>query len=801
MSYLVLHIDVEFIVGAVYADNGTSYPITHGKEELLWLYFHNNPHQDSISYGQDNKVHFNNSELNYYGKFFEKIEKETETFTLRGIEYPVIGLIKESGLLKTIRKAYRQKTLDNTDQIPTLITFSTSIHDNAKQKTVDYLKKSGFQIESYTIPVAELTCYHALNRKGLKVANGSVAILIEATNTTLHLMKMLFSDNYFLKDGKIISHRGKGLDPRKRALVRFVVNEVNKTTGVLSSEDEKEDEIERLESAADDWLKRLDAQPGNRPFMIRSVSFAKALNMKRDVLVRKDDLDSDTGQFAQDLKDIFDAFRSEIHGDVAAVFLLGDCFQSERVKRGFEQMIGHDRLLFYANKDIRNILTMYPKIDINRYASEEARIKERAKAEENRQAEQRAMEAAQRKAEEAEHQRQAEAQKKEQNRKEAQQWFEKAVELEKALKLDDAKVNVENALALDKTNREYKQFYTDLVDKIKNLKEKNELYKSYLSKGDKFLENNELKKAIEEYEAAQSVFDNAEINSKIIEVKRLIKNTEQKKAAISQLLSEVQLLISQEHLTEAQEKANEVLTIDKENAKAKSFLTKIEKVLQQQEKERQEQEIKEKRIKILAVADKFFDEDKWTEAQQQYEMALKLCPQDNHIRVKNRQCADKIKERESALNDLLSEAKIAETKGKLQEALSLMEQALQINPDSEVVKKRIKTIKTRIKFEDFDKVTPDISIKVKDGLGSTKNDVSPQKMQDDDNDFLGTSKKQKSITETIESKEDSILNNPKKKKTVDAVTKNTAEDDFLRISNKKKTVGVSKNKENDFDSW
>jgi hypothetical protein len=45
--------------------------------------------------------------------------------------------------------------------------------------------------------------------------------------------------------------------------------------------------------------------------------------------------------------------------------------------------------------------------------------------------------------------------------------------LEKEGKLEDARVNVENALVLDKTNREYKQFFDDLRDKIKKLNDKN----------------------------------------------------------------------------------------------------------------------------------------------------------------------------------------------------------------------------------------------------------------------------------------------------------------------------------------
>lgn len=455
MSYLVLHFDVEFIVGTVCADNGTSYPITKENENLLWLYFFNNPHYNTISFGKDNKIHFNNSEVNYFGKFFEKIDKEQEFFTLRGIDHPVIDLLKESGLLEIIRKAYQQKTLDAADNIPTLITFSSSINDISKQKTIEYLTLQGFKIESYTIPIAELVCYYGTNHKTLKLVNGNVAVFIEATNSTLHLMKLSFSENYFLVDGIVNSWRGKGLDPRKRALVRFVVNEVNKASGVLSSEEEKEDECERLEMQADEWLRKLNSlSTNNIPFIIRSVSFTKAANMKRDVLVRKEDLDSDTGQYTQDLKDIFDAFKNEsIHGDIAAVFLLGNCFQSDRVKTSFEQFAGKDRLFFYSNDNIRDILTVYPKIDIKRYATEEARIKERAKAEELKRAEQHAIEDAQRKLAETEEKKQSEAIKAEKNRKDAIALFERAIELEKQGKLDDARINVENALLLDNHNK------------------------------------------------------------------------------------------------------------------------------------------------------------------------------------------------------------------------------------------------------------------------------------------------------------------------------------------------------------
>lgn len=830
MSYLVLHIDVDFIVGTVCADNGTSSPIINGQEELLWLYFFNNPHQNSISYGKDNKTHFNNSEVNYYGKFFEKIEKQQETFILRGIEHPVIDLLKESGLLENIRETYYHKTLDNTDNIPTLLTFSSSISDNAKQKTVDFLKNNAFEIKSYTIPLAELVSYHALSNKKVKVANGSVAIFLEATNPTLHLMKLSLSDNYFLLDGKPQIREGMGFDPRKLALLRYVVNEANKSIGALFTENEKLEECKRFEMHADEWLKKLDSTSHNRPYNIRSISFTKMPNSKKDVLVLKSDLDSDTGAYTQGLIDVFDAFRTDnVSGDVMAVFLLGNCFQNERVKTSFEQMLGTDKLYLYANKDIQDILTMYPKIDINRYASEESRIKERSKAEELKQAEQRAYEDRQRKEKEAVAKIAAAEQKAQENRKEAKLHFERAVELQKAGKLEDARVNVENAITLDNTNKEYKLFLDDLKEKIQKLIDKTELYKKYLNKADNLLKNGELEKAIDEYEAAKFVFDNAEIIAKIIEVKRLIKDKEKQKFKIDQLLSNVKELIQQKDFQNAKSKINEIFSIDKTNADATKFLSEIDEINKQLEKQfndfvksadkyynsanfpeainqykqalsiksedaycfqqikkieesiQQQKVNQEKSKNMIAKADELFKVDKFQEALSQYQLALNLCPQDKLLQANINECNAKIKEVEDKFSDLLINATISEKKGKLKDALEALEDAKSIRPDNEDIKRRIKIIKFALEFDDG-KCIRDVPQKPKkietnndDDFFETNpiNELPINSVNEDD--FLGI-KKNNSSSNKKNDEDDFFIKKPKK--AIDD------DDDFLGIKKK-----------------
>lgn len=751
MSYLVLHIDVEFIAGVVCADNGTTSPITNGKESFLWLYFFSNPHQNTITYGKDNKAHFNNSEVNYYGNFFEKIINEQETFLLRGINHPLIDLLKVSNLLGNIRKTYQQKTHDSTYGIQTLLTFSSSICDNAKQITVDYLNDNGFEIKSYTIPLAELVGYYTLFSGSLKLQNGGIAIFLEATNSTLHLMKLSLADNYFLLSGGIDSRKGMGFDPRKIALLRFIVNEANKSIGALDTEDEKIEECRRLELHADEWLKKLDAISSNTPHIIRSVSFLKMSKTKRDVLVRKTDLDSDSGAYTRYLNDIFDAYRSDnIEDDVVAVFFLGDCFQSDRVKISFRAMLGEEKIIFYANEDIHDILAMYPKIDITRYASEESRIKERAKAEEAKHAEQLALEDRKRKEQEAEAEKAVAELKAAENRKEAKRLFELAVELDNKEKFEDSRINVENAVALDEGNKEYKQFFHLLNKKIKKLNQKNELYKKYLKKADRLFEDGEFSSALEEYEAAKYVFDNPEIIAKIIEVKRLVKHKEKNDAKIAEILTDANNYIQKNDFSAAKEKVNTIVSFDPLNVEAKKLLTKIDAYFKQEDKKfkefvktadeyfdidnyeeakkiynqalmvksddkycvRQIQKIvkaidkqKENQKKcneIIKKADKLFKDEKWGDAKEKYQIIIDIFPQNSDVQNRIEECHLEIKKQEGIYKDYLMQAIVSEKKSKLNDALESLEYAQKIKPDDGEVKKRIKNIKFKLQFGDSD---------------------------------------------------------------------------------------------------
>jgi tetratricopeptide (TPR) repeat protein len=784
MNYLALHIDTDFIVGTVCSDENTqSYPIKNGNEEFLWLYFYNDPFQHIVSFGKENQKHCSKGETNYYGNFLELIENKNNTFSIGEYEYPIIELLKYSELIKKLKDAFSQKTHESSEDIPTLLTFSLSINELATFKFVDYIKTQGFNIVSYTIPLSELACFYTLNNKTVHFANGSSVAFVEASNADLHLMQLVLSTDYFLLDGEPETKRGLGIDPRKRALLKYVVNKIG-TMGTLS-EQEKEAEYKIMEPKTDEWLKRIDLQINNNCPVDVNEALSKMPNAKRRVLLYKDKIEEFTGSDIRLILDTYNDFiKRNVNHEVAAIFLLGNCFQNDIVRKKFEYLIGVDKLFFYANKDIQKILAMYPKIDITRYADKVHRIEAIAKAKEQEKAEKRAIEDKRRKEQEAEKERIAAAQKTEEDRKEAQKLYNIAFEQEKKGKLEDARTNIEKAVSLDKTNKEYKLYLNELNTEIKKLNDRNEVYKSYLSKADTLLAGGDLEKALEEYEAAKRVFDNAEIIQKIIEVERVIKNKDKQKAKITQLVFETKRLLQEKDFQNATSKVNEILSIDKSNAEANTLLSEIDQILKQQEKQfndfvksadkffetanydeatvaykqaltiklhedyclqqiekiadtvKRHRENQEQCKKITVDADKLFEREHWIEAKIQYETALNLCPQDKKIQNKIKQCENKIKELDDKFKELDFEAMIAEKKGNLSDALALLEEALKIKSNDINIKSRIKKLKFDMEFDD--------GFLKQNTAGTSKSAaVHPKDDTDKDDDFLNLKKKNK----------------------------------------------------------
>jgi tetratricopeptide (TPR) repeat protein len=765
-NYLALHIDFDFLAGTVCADeNNLSYPIKNGNDDFLWLYFYNDPYSNIVSFGKENQKHCSEGKTNYYGNFIELIESDNNTFSIGEYEYPIIELLRYSKIIDKLKNEFSTRTLESQDNIPTLLTFSLSIGELAKQKLVDYLKRQGFNIVSYTIPLAELSCYYALKNSNVNYANGNSVTFLEASNSNLHLLKLMFTADYFILDGKPETKQGLGIDPRKRALLKFVINKIG-TMGILT-EQEKETEYKIMEPKTDEWLNRLDMQTGNAPVDINE-SLSKMPNAKRRVLIYKDRIAEFTNS---DIKLILDTYhdyvKRNISQDVSAIILLGNCFQNDIIKSKFQNLIPQDRLYVFANKDIQNILSVYPKIDFKRYIDQEARIKALAQAEEQKKAEQRALEDKIRKEQEAEEKRFAEEKKAEENRKEAQKRYRRAMESDKENKLQDALANIENAISLDHENVEYKHLADTLKKKIKDLSDKTEKYKSWLKDAESYEQSGDLNNALKAYKYAQDVFDSSELRKKIVETETKIEQ-QTNETKINGFISIAVALSEKGKWEDAINNINKALEIDPANKTAKETLHNI--YTQQHHREEdliRQKEMREKAEKIVAEADSLFANENWETAKSKYEEAEKLFPNDETLQSKIKQCVEKIKAKKDEFDEFVFNANIAEKKGNLSEALNLLEQALKIKYDDEI-KSKIKKLHFKIEFAQ-EAVSESSKKKVNIGNNGFPN-LKTNKVENDD--FLNL--------KTGKAENDNFLNLKTGK------AENNGDDDFLNVKKKNK---------------
>ena len=482
-NYLILYIDVEIIVGVVSTGYGSPHLVGQNPkgDGLMWLYFFNDPCRHEVSYGKNYKSHFLDGEYNYYGDFLSCIEDEENGFELRHTKYPLVDLLDMSGMLEEWKQSYANVTQTTPEVIPTLLTFSSSVSDLAKQRFVDYVRGKGFDVKSYTIPLSELAVYKLVLDNKVEVADGRTARMLDATNSVLHLSKLTCSDNYFLKDGEQKSIKGKGIDPRKRALCRFLVLELNSQLGALRTDDEQEQEILRFEPHAAEWLKTIERQRCDRPALIKGLSFQRMIKTRRDILVRLADIDKDTGRYLTNLTDEYQAFKEEnCPNGIDFCCFVGNCFVSERIKKRFTDLIGEDNIFFFKTTDVTNIIGCYPRIDLQRYADQENRLKEKAKADELKKTEEREeqkrreleKEMAEREAKRKEAEKQA--------KEEAEKAYQKALELDKKGNLSDAKACADNAVTLVPDNLNYRKFADHLSEKITKRQETLTLYKEYL---------------------------------------------------------------------------------------------------------------------------------------------------------------------------------------------------------------------------------------------------------------------------------------------------------------------------------
>lgn len=523
--YLVLYVDLNYVVGVVYNANcNKSVSIsTESGENTLDLYFYNDPYNSQVSFKNSYKQHFLNGEVNYFGDFMRNILDEGKHFILNNNRIAFIELLKMSGILALLKSDFSKHTKSEPDSYPTLISFSRNVSSQAKLKLVDYLKRENFAVDSFAIPLSVLVANKLLADKKIQGTSLKKSVFIESTNSYMNLSLLNYVSNFFHEEkGKEWIVPDKGYDPRRAAIINYVVAELNKSLGILATEAEINHEKNRLVNKAEEWLQRLD-EVKNRPLRL-SVNFSIAPNNRRDVLVIKSNIEKETNLFVDSIVAEYTAYVSDYikKGErIEHLFLVGDCFNNEVLLNKFEGKA--NRVININTKSLQSLISYYTRIDCSKYVQDEKDIAKLADIEAKNNAklkkQQDEVDRIKRQREESDETENTKIE----NAKLAQKYYDQAKILISKERFQEAKVYLEDALSKKPLDDEISLTYVDIIHRIAERDNQLNSYKKLLEEGDKQQSIEEYENALVKYEVAYTLLPNDDLKSKIDEVRILIR--------------------------------------------------------------------------------------------------------------------------------------------------------------------------------------------------------------------------------------------------------------------------------------
>jgi len=843
-EYLVLHADTSFLAAIFYTADNKWIPITKKGEDFLWLFFYSDPHEDKISFGKIYERHYLNNETNYYGDIFKIISDEKTKFTIRSHNLPAIELLKESGLLDYLKNTFYSKSgISDQDVIPTLISFSHNITDASKEVFLDFLANNHFRIDSFSIPLSELIIHYYWKANKIEAQTGNEVVLLNAINSDLSINLLCLCDGYFLQDDvKKNIWQGRGSDPRKYALIQYVVDCVNKSTGILATEKERIAEYHRQEQYAEEWLKRLDLS-GNALLHIPSINFALAPSITREVFVKKSVIESDTGRFVQELLDIYREFENDFVSDtenICAVIFFGDSLKNDLVKKRFQTRITEEKIHLFSTREIYSVLSIFPQIDIHRYVDEADRLKALASAEIQKQREKDKQYLAEQESERKEKEIEEQNKNEEQKKLEADKLIVKAGVLTKDKMFTEALILLNQALEIKPNDNNIKNQITEITSILAKINARLQLYKEIISTADQLFEQKIYDQALIEYSAAKKLSNDKYPQQQIDRIKVFIVEQKQREKDFQDHAEKANELEEEKKYSEAEKEFEAALEIKPDNEEIKLKLIEVRAYIKKnievferykkdaalafeqgeidkarflyeqalenipQDKEclnqltkivKRENEItknKEQYNSLLMSAENYYNREEWKKAKVEFEKVVKIFPEEVFPIDKIKKIDEKLAEAEATYKDLFFEANTLLQQGKQKDALELFKKAQAIDSDNIEVNEKIKKIEFHISFSTKDSPAPtkekgNESFFSKDK--TTKTTSNNNKLIDDDDDFFD--KKKPTFVEPFlpEKKKEGKIN----------------DDDFLNIHSKKPKQGddiiQKKNDKKEDDDW
>ncbi len=365
MKSLSLYVDKWFITVAINFD-GNVIPLSlPNGEDRIWLYFHEDIANSRIEYGKAFENNYRDKLPHYFGDIFNLIEEGDHHF----IQYErrreeMRDIFKVAGIFNHLHQAVGQE-----ESVDTYISFSSDIPDIARLRFIEELEEANFKVIESVARISHLALEEC-RKRDVFTTLGTYLVLV-ATNDNFHFALYENKGNIFLRknEGTLI---GLGLDVRRRALVETIVENINKNTKLLKSQEEIDLECVRQDRFAAAWLDKIERSKPYMPVVFDGITFAVAPNNPMIVQVFPNTLDNRTIGIVEDMvrkiADFVKVNQLQPH-EIEGIVFVGNTFTNHTFARAIKNrfIVDDDKIVIYKEEELPKVVSVYSRIDCDQF--------------------------------------------------------------------------------------------------------------------------------------------------------------------------------------------------------------------------------------------------------------------------------------------------------------------------------------------------------------------------------------------------------------------------------------------------
>lgn len=380
MSDIVLYIDKWFIAGAV-SYNGALRPLKpKNGDERISLYFHTDTVNNRVDFGYGFRDDFLSNRPGYYGDVFTRMKQSKARYEQYGSERPLKDIFADAGIFYILHES-----AGINSKIKTYASFSDDITPYARRLFLDEMAKAGFEVEADAVVTIERLALEHLSHTGIDMPDGYY-LLLNACNENLHYCLYEHNADSFVRKAQD-TLPGFGVDARRRAIVEYVVDNINRTHHLLATEAEKDRELVCQAQYAERWLNAVDSVPTGLPVTLSGIKLSAEEHTSFSVTVLPSDIEHRTKAIIENVAvEIvkFVASQKVSQNQMSGIIFIGDTFYNSAFR---DEVCSKYAISFnrhFSDRDLPQLVAAHCFVDSEQYRERVKSYADRAEEEKNK---------------------------------------------------------------------------------------------------------------------------------------------------------------------------------------------------------------------------------------------------------------------------------------------------------------------------------------------------------------------------------------------------------------------------------